>query len=326
MRLTPELATDKLIPAIEATYQLLDQYDINRSSILLEPFVELIPGQAGGSCDLIGVSNDGKTILNVDYKFGHFPVSPKTPQLMFYALAASVDPSTEAMFRHAERLILAIVQPTGEGHPTKVHGVPISALDEFEDAVYEAIDASDLADSDTPPISGPQCKYCPALPICPAKSTLAVQAISIDPVEVCNAIRLDPAKMELLAAALPMARELKGWAQSVEKLSHEMLEAGEKIEGYKLVNKRASRVWNDPDAAMTKVRRAKNLKLDEACDISMKSPPQLEKLCKTKKIPFEPYQQYISAISSGTTLVPQDDKRPEALPVASLEEMVSLVS
>jgi hypothetical protein len=325
MRLTPELADDKLIPAIKATYELLAQYDINRSSILLEPFVELIPGQAGGSIDLFGTSNDGKTVLHIDYKFGHFQVSPKTPQLMFYALAASVDPSTEAMFRRAERLILAIVQPNDDGPPTKVHSVPISALNDFEDAVYKAIDKSDLADAGTAPVSGPECKYCPALPVCPAKNTLAVQAISIDPVEACNAIRLDPAKMELLAAALPMARELKGWANSVEMLAHEMLEAGEEIEGYKLVAKRASRVWNDPEAALLKVKRAKNLKLDEACDINMKSPAQMEKLCKMKRIPFEPYQQYISAISSGTTLVPQDDKRPEALPVASLEEMVSLV-
>jgi hypothetical protein len=315
MRLTPELAADKLIPAIKATYDLLAQYDINRSSILLEPFVELIKGQAGGSIDLLGVSNDGKTILVVDYKFGHFPVSPKTPQLKFYALAASVDPSTEIMFQRAERLVLAIVQPTNEEHPASVYDAHISILDDFEDEVYEAIDASDRATADTAPIAGPECKYCPALAVCPAKNGTAIAAL-----------RLDPTNIDILSLALPMAEELKVWAKAVEVLAHQQAEVGMKIEGYKLVEKRATRVWNDPDAALLKVKRAKNLKLDEACDIKMKSPTQMEKLCKAKKIPFKPYQQYISAISSGTTLAKQDDKRPEALPIASLEEMVALVN
>jgi len=118
-----------------------------------------------------------------------------------------------------------------------------------------------------------------------------------------------------------MTKELEGWIKAVKKLAHEQAEAGVKIEGYKLVNKRATRVWNDVEAVMKKVRLAKKLKINEACDIKLKSPPQLEKLCKTKKVDFKNYSDYITAVSTGTTLVKEDDKRPEALPNLALKAL-----
>ena len=314
--LTPELIQEKLIPAIRATYDVLKQYDINRSSILLEPFVELVPGQAGGSIDLFGRSNDGKTVVILDYKFGHAQVSPQAPQLGFYGLCAAVDPSTALMFRRVERLVMVIIQPTGDGPAAKIYDVAADIyLNDYEDKVYPAIDAADAADDTTPPVSGPECKYCPALPICPAKTGLAAQAL-----------RLPSDGIDTLTRALPLALELEPWIKAVKTLAHQQAESGMKIPGYKQVNKRAMRVWAEPEEAMKKVKNARNLKLEEACDIKLKSPPQLEKLCKAKKIPFKPYQDYITAISSGTTLTTQDDKRPEALPAASLEEMVALTS
>ena len=137
---------------------------------------------------------------------------------------------------------------------------------------------------------------------------------------------LQPADIATITQALPMVEQLEAWCKEVKKVAHEQLEAGNPIQGYKLVNKRASRVWNDPEAALKKVKHAKNLKLEEACDIKLKSPPQMEKLCKQKGIPFKPYNDFISAMSSGTTLARADDKRPEAVAIISLQSLVDTTS
>ena len=309
--LTRDMVVEDIIPMRQATDDLLDKYSV--TEILCEPFVELIPDVAGGSIDLLGVSEDGKTAVVIDYKTGFHQVSPvKSPQLLFYALCASVDPSTELMLRKAERLVLAIVQPVEGQCTAKVWDTGIDVLDDFEDKVYAALDATE---KDTDPSPGDHCKYCPAAPTCPAKTG-----------EARKALMLQPTDLTTLATALPMVEQLEAWCKQVKTAAHEQLEAGARIQGYKLVNKRATRVWNDPDAAMKKVKWAKNLKLEEACDIKLKSPPQLEKLCKVKGIPFEPYGPLISAMSSGTTLAKADDKRPEALAIVSLKSMVNAVS
>jgi len=307
LALSREMVVEDIRPMIQATDDLLDEYNVEQ--VECEPFVQLIPDVAGGSIDLLGASADGKTIVIVDYKTGFHQVSPKAPQLLFYALSASVDPKTEPMFRHAERLVLAIVQPV-EGHCTaKTWETPIDVLDDFEDRVYAAIDRSE---QDTDPSPGDHCKYCPAQPTCPAKTGQARKALMLQATDLTT-----------IAQALPMVEQLEQWCKQVKTTAHEQLEAGAHIPGYKLVNKRATRVWNDPEAAMTKVKWAKNLKLEEACDIKLKSPPQLEKLCKTKSIPFAPYKDLISALSSGTTLARADDKRPAALAIVSLESLVN---
>ena len=70
-----------------------------------------------------------------------------------------------------------------------------------------------------------------------------------------------------------------------------------------------------------KVRLAKKIKLENACDIKLKSPPQLEKLCKSLKVDFKSYSNYIASVSYGTTLVKESDKRPEALPNLALKAL-----
>jgi len=52
--------------------------------------------------------------------------------------------------------------------------------------------------------------------------------------------------------------------------------------------------------------------------MKLKSPPQLEKKCVELGVDFESYGEYISCVSSGTTVAPASDKRKEALPMQKL--------
>ena len=124
-----------------------------------------------------------------------------------------------------------------------------------------------------------------------------------------------------------MADELTAWIKEVERVALEQLQLGTAIKGYKLVNKKAARVWNDLPAIESKIKKARSIKTDEAFVSKLKTPAQLEKLCKELGIDFDKqYGSYISKVSSGTTLAKESDKRAAAVPVAGLAQLNALNS
>jgi hypothetical protein len=294
MELTPDLLNDKLMPAVNTLEDLLKSYDIEE--YICEPMVTL-SDDVGGSIDFIGVSADRKAVLLVDYKFGYHQVhAVENKQLMFYALCASLDPATAEMFSEAETISMAIIQPTTE-EGMAVYMVKPEVISGFEKTVASAIGEARKDNASIEP--GEHCQFCPALPTCPVKTGQAMKAMM-----------MSPDQMESMSEMLELAEQLKPWIKKVETVAHEQMELGAKVNGYKLVNKRASRVWNDTDAVTTMIRNARKIKLEEGFDMKLKSPAQMEKLCKNKKVDFKKYAEYISSVSSGTTLCREDDPRP----------------
>lgn len=306
IKLTEDLIAEKLIPAILALEKLLDTYDIIDWEV--EPFIQM-DEDIGGSIDLIGVSGCGKKVLIVDYKFGFNSVNvTDNPQLLFYGMVATVDAKTRAFFDKAEEIILAIIQPNDDGDDYDTQVIDLTALDAFENKYFDALDASDAKDA--PVNAGGHCKYCPALTICPIKTGKVLEATRASEIVAGN-----------LAEYLPLAEQVVEWAKEVQKVAYEQLQLGTPIEGYKLVAKRASRVWNNVEAVEDIIRKAKKIKLAEGFDMKLKSPAQLEKVCKQKGVDFKTYAEYISSVSSGSTLAKQSDKRPALLPVQGLAQL-----
>ena len=304
--LTQELVDTKLLPATEAMTELLDIHNI--TGWLVEPFVK-IDDDIGGSIDFLGLSSDKKTLVVLDYKFGFVPVGVENnKQLLFYALAAATDPETMALFDAVDKVVLAVIQPNDNGDDLQTWEIDMDTVDRFETDYLNAVDLTE--DPQAMPKSGSWCKYCPAHATCPVKTGVALKAT-----------RINELTADKLAEYLPMAEEVEAWAKEVKKLAHEQLEFGTPIKGYKLVNKRATRVWNDVSGVEKKVRLAKKIKLEEGFDLKLKSPAQMEKLCKEKKVDFKSYSQYISSVSTGTTLAKESDKRPAALPVQGLAQL-----
>ena len=58
----------------------------------------------------------------------------------------------------------------------------------------------------------------------------------------------------------------------------------------------------------------------------LKSPAQLEKLFKSKNLDFAAVDEYISAISSGNTLVEESDKREGVVSATALSEALKRLS
>mgnify|MGYP003668026212 FL=1 len=293
---TKEMLVEQIDPAFAAMEKALDLVDADE--LVIEQFVEYIPDLCGGTLDLMALSEDKKTLLLADYKFGFNGVKAEgNSQILLAALAASVDPATSALFLKAEKFVGAIIQPKVYGDEPSTWEFTKAEVDAFEDELIKAIDSSEL---ETPPAkSGSHCVWCPAAPYCPEKKLLARSALV-----------LSKDNSEQLAEAMAMVDEVEAWAKAVRKAAHSALDRGGKVAGWKLVAKRASRVWADAAAVETRIRNAKKLKLTEGFEMKLKSPAKIEKLCKEKGIPFQPFADMAVMYSSGNTMAAEKDKRP----------------
>lgn len=160
--LTAEHVKDLLNPARDCVDEVFDRYSIEEYTC--EPFVEIVKGEAGGSIDMLGVSNDGKFVLVLDYKFGSGRVIAKdNKQLQFYGLAAKTDAKTRRFFDKAQNIVYCIVQPKLAYVP-QVWVSPVSQLDEFKTQLHDAMVNRYRAEP------GTHCKYCPVYNTCPDRN------------------------------------------------------------------------------------------------------------------------------------------------------------
>ena len=263
---------------------------------------------------MIAVSADEKTLLLNDYKFGFLTVSPENnKQILLAALAASVDPKTKHLFDKAEKFVGAITQPKAYDDTAPTWAFTKKELYEFEDKLLIALED---AESDAPRAeSGSHCKFCPASPFCPEKK-LAAQ----------GALVLNLNDAEQLSSVLDMVDELDMFIKSAKSLAHDLLEKGANIPNYKLVQKRASRVWAEPEVVETIIRNAKKMKIADAYTMKLKSPAQIEKLCKTLELPYAKFEEQQVKISSGTTMVHESDKRPPIAKTVFPANLIALIA
>lgn len=300
---------EAIVPALDAYINFAEDHNIT----IEHPEMEVsISDEIGGTSDIIAANDD--TVFIIDWKFGYNPVSATdNAQGMFYAMCAMVDDATKHLFEGRDKLCTVIIQPT-TGHILDASFYTKERLHEFlvEHTAAVEVDAMDL---DLKCTTGPYCKFCPAEAICPEKTGAVRAALMLDP---------DSATAQQLPDMLRMADELSDWILRVRALAHEQAEMGVRINGYKLVDKRASRKWIDEAEALDVFKKARKLKLEDVTDIKLKSPAQLEKVCKKKGVDFKKYAAYIESVSSGTTLVPEDDKRPEAFNMAGLINAINV--
>tara|TARA_R110000764_G_scaffold119277_3_gene206888 strand:- start:6938 stop:8080 length:1143 start_codon:yes stop_codon:yes gene_type:complete len=270
----------------------------------------------GGTTDVIAWSAD--TVFIVDWKFGQgIEVDAEgSAQGMFYTLCAQY--AREDLF-DGKGIAVAIIQPmpSRDTETLKVWKVPTDTFKQFRTDLFASIQH----DGPDKYAMGKHCTFCPAASVCPAKTGTAAHALTF---------KADDLKA--LADNLHMALELEQWVKDVKKVAHEQLEVGAKVKGFKLVDKRASRKWGDPDAAEVKLRKmvrsgAAKLKISEIMTKPLLlSPPQVEKVFKEKELDFSKIGDYIVSQSSGTTLAREDDKRPAILSKDALKSALGRIT
>jgi len=304
--ITRELIDTKLYPALEAWFMVRDASAMKDGNYRWDDwFIEqrvnldnVAPG-AFGTADLIGI--DLKKRLHIlDWKFGDGVVVPVEGNvaLGFYAAAAMYDndPEMQEFCADLTGVVLHIVQPR-VGSDVVLH-----TWETDEDWIEKLTNQIDLAmkaaiKPDAPLKTGDWCQFCRARATCPAQQALASSALSTVPKSMTS---VD------LGAAMLLAQQLKTWISEVVKLAQVEAEAGAVIPGFKLVNKRPTRVWTDEAMAEKRMRNAK-VPAGKMFNKKLVSPAQAEKV--NKELYGSKLSDIVAMHSTGLTLVPDSDKR-----------------
>ena len=284
---------ERLNMALDAWDDLCKGYHV--IDFATEQTFEINP-ETGGTCDVIAWSKDRLVI--VDWKFGQgIPVEAEgNMQALFYAMAAEAGNNTFT-YDPSVPLTVVIIQPMpSRSEPTlKVWDVPADVYEVFKRTYITAQGAVGLH-------TGDHCRWCPAASICPEKTGEAVLAKTLDPTE-----------LGIVSSNLELAMSLESWITEVKSTAHLQLENGAEVTGFKLVAKRVTRKWIDPNVAETFVRDAhvkrRLLRVRDITELTFLSAPKLEKLFKAKSLDFDQLSAYIDSSSSGTTLAREDDPR-----------------
>lgn len=312
--LTEGLFEDKIVPAIAALEAIFAEYGVVDWEC--EAHVVLAEN-AWGTADILaeGEKDGVKVAVCVDFKFGDGVLvdAENNDQLLFYAAGAEQSAVAE-FFEGALDVVLAIIQPSKRGEDYSTWDVTVGHLENFQQDHAEAVQLSESGNGEFK--SGSWCKFCPGSGTCPATSG-EMQALA----------RLDVTNPEL-AANLPFSYEdierIVDGAAAYKKLVHEQLEVGVNIPGWKLVAKRASRVYTDEDAVRDILHKSRKIKKADAFKMTLKTPAQLEKMCKTLGLSYKDlFAEHIDMVSSGTTLADESDKRQAVGGIAELEALLA---
>lgn len=279
--------------------EILSETEVDTSSVIG------VPGQFGTLDAAIIRPFDRLTV--VDYKYGAgVVVDPEgedgrgNPQLILYGHGLCEKYGFD--FTEVE---LVVIQPRAfhpSGETIRTH---VMTMDEFMAwrPIFKA-GAAATKKKDAPLAAGSWCKFCRAAMLCPELKERSLAQAQIDFDDETGVVQFShESLMPLpnLANILRAIPKLEAWIKVVEEHAQGVLERGGTIPGFKLVQKRAQRKWkNEAEVVRAWGDRA-------YAERKVLSPAQFEKS-------FKGSNAFVSANttaeSSGTTVVPESDKRP----------------
>ena len=295
--MTAALATELVEPALEALEQLFDAYDVKNYDLITEARVAYDGFDGFGTCDIL-ISTD-RWVFVVDWKFGRGVMvqgGANNQQLRFYAGAAME--TVPEFFEGDKQIVLAIIQPSA--HPALSHGIiGRSELEEWvvdmRSTIAKILDDDDVGD----PVTGKWCRWCNAAPTCPSKHKQVNVALDTD----IDAM-IDPIELGKLVG---QAADVELWAKSVRRAAYNELTKGRQVHGYKLVERRCNRRWDDEEAACAALLEQG---VNDVFDKKVISPAKAEKLIKAAGGDKDAIGDLIVRPNPGLTMAADDDKRP----------------
>tara|TARA_R110000850_G_scaffold52548_1_gene126907 strand:- start:1156 stop:2637 length:1482 start_codon:yes stop_codon:yes gene_type:complete len=258
-----------------------------------------------GTADAVLIK--GKLLKVYDLKYGRGVVEVReNSQALCYAIGALL---LLDKHREVEEIEMVIVQPRVTD-PVKRWTVTRKYINKFAKELRAAAIATEAPDA--PRIAGEkQCQWCQHKPHCPEVKALVMEKAMIDFDDDGDMILPDVEDLgsNSIAELMKWLPFLQSYMKSIESRALHMLEAGNKVEGFKLIDKVGRRAWEDEAKA---VRGLKKLGLDEE-DIfhpaAMLSPSQMGKLL-TKEL-RDDMDEFVVKKVSGTKMVPENDPAPE---------------
>jgi len=267
-----------------------------------------IPG-AFGTTDV--VFRCGKIGGIWDWKFGRNPVNAEeNSQMLFYF--ATMFAKYPKFFAGCDRVVLCIGQPKVNDLEPSIWETDMMRVLQFIEELQQAVKDAEAPDAFI--AKGPWCAFQDCKAVCELHYGAAAHLGSMmNDIKQAKGPDLDA----FMSDAMELAEMAEAWSSHIRSLTHEMIDSGKTIEGWKTVAKRSSgREWTMDDEEVRKKLRNRGLTSDEFAPRSTVSAPQAEKLLK--KIGKELWEGAAAAKpSSGTTLTRDGDPRASALAPAA---------
>lgn len=284
-------------------------------------------GECGGTADAILLFPNEGILEIVDLKSGRgYMVPANAKQLRLYALMAMLHFKLATPWREIRTTIVQPRDPDIEQR-IRTHIYNPAEIWEFAGEVCAAIYAA--VSPNAPLVPGPeQCEWCPAKGDCPAlaANALDVARSAFAAVPMLNSTspmpppgpapslpNLDDATNEEIALWLARRELVELWFKGVEERAARRLTIGQKIPGWKMVNRTGHRKFIDRDKAVPALRRL-GLTDDKIFQpLKLQTPAQIEKALP--KSQHAALADMVEAPAIGLALVPESNKKPAAIGV-----------
>lgn len=275
---------------------------------------------ATGTSDavIVDVANRNLSIVDLKYGMGVRVEAEGNPQLMMYALGALelygvlCDFDTVSMYIHMPRL-----NYVGEYHISTAELLQFA--DEVRAAANISSDARDVlaqnGNLDWMYLSPgeKQCRFCKAKATCPALRAEVTEIVG-------GSATLDEFMPEVpdmqtgdnyLSMAMAKVGLVEDWCKGVRAEVERRLLAGQKVDGFKLVEgRRGNRKWAN-EAEVEALFKSFRMRQDDMYDMTLISPTKAEKLFKSNPKRWEKVEAMTSRSDGKPSVAFASDKRSE---------------
>ncbi len=317
---------DSVQMCVDYVNSLLEKYP--DAELLLEQRIDVssfIGPDMFGTADIV-INIPFEKIIVIDYKHGQgvFVDIEGNAQLRYYALGVAINEDFD--FDMIEMTIVQPRCPCKDGFgPIRTEEITVDELHKWAKELkigYEkAKEAEEVIVKANKPLdeylnAGSHCKFCPAIPLCPAMHEKIYIDAAMDFSDE-DKTKLQPTKkppnidIDRIKLILDNGDMIKKYIDEVFSFAQNLLENGQEIPGYKLVKKRAyAKFKNDELDVIEKL-------VELGFDRDIITRVKLETLTKLKKICGKETVDSLTYIpDTGTTIVPITDKRPSIRPSA----------
>jgi hypothetical protein len=271
------------------------------------------PADMFGTSDFAAWGTKDRRLSIVDFKYGKGvavdveKLGKLNPQLLYYALGVLLsikDGDARPLW-----VDVYVCQPRADHPLGPIRKASISTLDLLAWGHETLKPGAEACFSGNPKaVVGDGCRWCPARGRCPALRQVAQETARVE----FDALPPQPVDLSdaELGAILDKTEIIRAFIDGVRGEASSRIDRGGKVPGWKLVQKRGIRKWDNEKLVLGKLEDM-GLPEDKAVSVKLKSPAQIEKLLKDKEA-FETLTDHISKDSSGTTLVRELDPRQAA--------------
>ncbi len=269
--------------------------------------------ELSGHVDYEAVESDQVTILDFKYGAGVPVAAEGNTQLLSYAVLA-----------HATRfkkIRLGIIQPRTD-NPIRIWEIESAPVVEHLANIVRAIKESQLPNAELSP--GDHCRWCPVQARCPKLHEQAMIAAQNEFELVKNSL-LDE---QDLAFWLDRKKQFESFLDAVSNAAKKVLEQGGEVPGYKLVETIANRRYIGDDPTIEGELRKAGYKKKDLYEVSMIGPAKVEKLPLPAATSKKQRDELMVALThrpvTGSTIVPESDKRPAISTASPADDFLSL--